>query len=150
MCIRDSSQGLRCKIAQQAATGSFDEVVKAIEQDTGTEVAKRQCEDLSQSLSVDFEAYYASQASAPTQTAQIAETGQSDAGQGRVPEKSAVPKQPEAAKVQIAPVAAPSTAQDSGLLILTLDGKGVVMREQDLREATRKAARQASTNSRRV
>ena len=134
------SQGLRCKIAQQAATGSFDEVVKAIEQDTGTEVAKRQCEELSQSLSVDFQAYYARQASAPTQTTQMAETGQSDAGQGCVPEKSAVPKQPEAAKVGAAPVAAPSTAQDSGLLILTLDGKGVVMREQDLREATRKAA----------
>jgi hypothetical protein len=70
----------------------------------------------------------------------MAETGQSDAGQGCVPEISAVPKQPEAVKVGAAPVAPPSTAQDSGLLILTLDGKGVVMREQDLREATRKAA----------
>lgn len=42
---------------------------KAIEQDTGTEVAKRQCEELSQSLSVDFEPYYASQAAVSTQMA---------------------------------------------------------------------------------
>ena len=35
------SQGLRCKIAHQVATGSFDEAVEAIDRDTGTEVAKR-------------------------------------------------------------------------------------------------------------
>jgi len=125
------SQGLRCKIAHQVATGSFDEAVKAIDRDTGTEVAKRQCEGLSQSLSVDFEAYYTSQASAQTQTTQM---DQSDADQVCVPEV------PETAKVEAEPVATLSTAQESGLLILTLDGKGVVMREQDLREATRKAA----------
>jgi hypothetical protein len=109
------SQGLRCKIAQQAATGSFDEAVKAIERDTGCEVSKRQCEDLSQSLSVDFEPYYASQAGAQTKTNQLVMMGQSDTRLVSVPE-------------------------ESGLLIMTLDGKGVVMREQDLREATRKAA----------
>ena len=128
------SQGLRCKIAQQAATGSFEEVVKAIEQDTGTEVGKRQCEELSQSISVDFEAYYASQASAPTQTAQ---TSQSDAGQVCVPEVL-----PEATKAHAELVAKlwPLKAKKSGLVILTLDGKGVVMIAKDLREATRKAA----------
>ena len=125
------SQGLRCKIAQQGATGSFDAAVKAIEQDTGTEIGKRQCEELSQSLSVDFDTYYANQARAQAQT------GQSDAGQGRVPEGL-----PEAAKAHAALVAKlwPSTAKKSGLLILTLDGKGVVMIAKDLREATRKAA----------
>jgi hypothetical protein len=129
------SQGLRCKIAKMAATGSFDEAVNAIEQDTGTEVAKRQCEGLSQSLSVDFEAYYTSQASAQTQTTQTAEMNhQSDAGQVCVPEV------PETAKVEAEPVAILSTAQESGLVILTIDGKGVVMREEDLREPTRKAA----------
>ena len=128
------SQGLRCKIAQQAATGSFDETVKAIEQDTGTEVSKRQCEDLSQSLSVDFEPYYASQAGAQTKTNQLAMMGQSDTRQVCVPET------PESASVKAESVAQSSTGQESGLLIMTLDGKGVVMREQDLREATRKAA----------
>ena len=131
------SQGLRCKIAQKAATGSFDEAVKAIEQDTGTEVAKRQCEELSQLLSVDFEAYYASQANSQTHTTQMAEMGQNDAAALCAPEVS------EAANVHSAPVAMPSTTQESGLLILSLDGKGVVMREQDLREATRKAAQRS-------
>ena len=128
------SQGLRCKIAQQAATGSFDEAVKAIEQDTGTEVAKRQCEELSQSLSVDFEPYYASQAGAPAKTNQIAMLGQSDT------DHVCAPEVPVAASVKAEPVALSSTVPQPGLLILTLDGKGVVMRKQDLREATRKAA----------
>ena len=128
------SQGLRCKIAQQAATGSFDEAVKAIEQDTGTEVAKRQCENLSQLLSVDFEPYYASQAVTQTKTHQMALMGQSDTGQVCEPEV------PDAASVKVELDALLLTGQESGLLIMTLDGKGVVMREQDLREATRKAA----------
>jgi hypothetical protein len=78
----------------EAAKGSFDEVVMAIAEGTGATVPKRQTEQLSRAISVDFDAFYASQPR---------EVG-------------------------------------TGLLVMSVDGKGVVMRHQDLREATRKAA----------
>ena len=88
------SLGLRRKVGLEVAKGSFDEAVLAIEEGTGAEVAKRQAEQLSRAVSVDFDEFYASQPM-------------------------------EAGK---------------GLLVMSVDGKGVVMRHQDLREATRKAA----------
>lgn len=88
------SQGLRRKVGLEVAKGSFDEAVKAILEGTGAQVPKRQTEQLSEAISVDFDAFYASQ----------------------------------------------SLAAGTGLLVMSVDGKGVVMREQDLREATRRAA----------
>jgi len=88
------SQGLRRKVGLEVAKGSFAEAVKAIEEGTGAQVPKRQTEQLSRAVSVDFDEFYASQLM--------------DAG--------------------------------TGLLVMSVDGKGVVMRQQDLREATRKAA----------
>lgn len=88
------SQGLRRKVGLDVAKGSFDEAVKAIEEGTGAQVPKRQTEQRSRAISVDFDEYYASKP---------LEVG-------------------------------------SGMLVMSVDGKGVVMRQQDLREATRKAA----------
>lgn len=88
------SHGVRSKVGLEVAKGSFEEAVKAIDEGTYAQVPKRQSEQLSRAISVDFDAYYASQ---PVEAAQ-------------------------------------------GLLVMTTDGKGVVMRKQDLREATRKAA----------
>lgn len=88
------SQGLQRKVALEVAKGSFDETVMAIEEGTGAKVPKRQTEQLSRAISVDFEEFYASQPM--------------EAG--------------------------------TGLLVMSVDGKGVVMRKQDLREGTRKAA----------
>jgi hypothetical protein len=88
------SQGLRRKVGLEVAKGSFDEAVLAIEEGTGAKVPKRQTEQLSRAISVDFDEFYA------LQTMEV----------GR------------------------------GLLVMSVDGKGVVMRHQDLREATRKAA----------
>ena len=88
------SQGLRRKVGLEVAKGSFDETVLAIEEGTGAKVPKRQTEQLSRAISVDFDEFYASQPM--------------EAG--------------------------------TGLLVMSVDGKGVVMRKQDLREATRKAA----------
>ena len=88
------SQGLRRKVGLEVAKGSFDEAVMAIEEGTGAQVPKRQTEQLSRAISVDFDAYYA--------------------------------RQPMEAV--------------TGLLVMSVDGKGVVMRHQDQREATRKAA----------
>ena len=55
------SQGLRRKVGLEVAKGSFDEAVMAIEEGTGAQVPKRQTEQLSRAISVDFDEFYASQ-----------------------------------------------------------------------------------------
>jgi hypothetical protein len=92
------SHGLRRLAAIEAARGSFDATVEAIERNTGTTVPKRQAEELVQKAAKDFDAFY---------------------------------ERPESAE---------AAATEDDLLVLTLDGKGIVMRHEDLREATRKAA----------
>ena len=92
--------GLRRKVGLEVAKGSFDEAVKAIAEGTGAQVPKRQTEQLSRAISVDFDEYYASKP---------LEVG-------------------------------------SGMLVMSVDGKGVVRRQQDLREATRKAAEASRHN----
>lgn len=92
------SHGLRRLGAIEAARGSFDATVEAIERNTGTKVQKRQAEQLVERAALDFDAFY---------------------------------DRPEAAE---------AAASEKDLLVLSLDGKGIVMRRQQLREATRKAA----------
>jgi hypothetical protein len=94
------SHGLRRLGAVEAARGSFDATVEAIERNTGTKVPKRQAE-LVERAAQDFDAFY---------------------------------ERPESAE---------AAANDKDVLVLSLDGKGIVMRHEDLREATRKAAEEA-------
>lgn len=91
------SQGLRRRLAFEAARGSFDDAVEAVERATGTRVGKRQAEELVQRAAVDFEAFYAT-------------------------------REPAA------------NGQTGEILVITTDGKGVSMRRDALRPATRKAA----------
>ena len=95
------SHGLRRFAAIEAARGSYDATVEAIERNTGTRVPKRQVEELVERAAQDFDPFY------------------------------------DRAK------SAEAAANLNDLLILTLDGKGIVMRHEDLREATRKAAESA-------
>lgn len=90
------SHGLRRKVGVEVAKGSFEETVKAIRENTGASIAKRQTEQVAQAISVDFDAYYESKA-------------QED-------------------------------STDADIVVMSTDSKGVVMRQEDLREATRKAA----------
>jgi hypothetical protein len=90
------SHGVQRRVAQEAAKGSFDEVVKTMAETTGALVSKRQAEELSRRAAVDFDAFY------------------------------------EARPAQ--------RAADSDLLVQSFDGKGIVVRTEDLREATKKAA----------
>jgi hypothetical protein len=53
------SQGVRRKVGLEVAKGSFEEAVKAIQEGTGAEVPKRQAEELSRAISVDFDEFYA-------------------------------------------------------------------------------------------
>jgi hypothetical protein len=92
------SHGLRRLAAVEAARGSFDATVEAIERNTGTRLAKRQAEELVERAAQDFDAFY---------------------------------DRPESAE---------PAESEKDLLVLSLDGKGIVMRREDLREATRKAA----------
>jgi hypothetical protein len=90
------SHGLRRMVAKEAARASFDEVVEIVRDYTGTEIGKRQVEELAVRAAQDFDAFY---------------------------EQRAASRDPK-----------------DDLLILSTDGKGIVMRHEDLRKATRQAA----------
>jgi hypothetical protein len=95
------SHGLRRVAAVEAARGSFDATVAAIERATGQTLGKRQVEQLAARAAVDFDAFYAHRA--------------------------------------------PPVAALGDVLVLTCDGKGVVMRADALRAATAKAAAGTTT-----
>lgn len=91
------SHGLQELLSNETAKGAFDEAVATIVKMTGGHVPKRQAEELTPKMAVDFNAFYA---------------------------KRAV-ENPE---------------ETDALLVMSTDGKGVVMREEALREMTRRAA----------
>jgi hypothetical protein len=95
------SHGIRKLVAQEAAKGSFNEVINTIKQTSGVVLPRTAVEMLTRKAAIDFDAFYKQQSA-----------------------QEASHTQPP-------------------LLILTTDGKGIVMREQDLREATRIKAEQA-------
>lgn len=94
------SFGVRRRVADEVARGSFDEAVAAIERGSGAAVAKRQVEQLAVRAARVCDAFYEER--------------------------------------RVCAAATPSAA--TSMLVMTTDGKGVVMRPDALREATRKAA----------
>ncbi len=90
---------VRRRVAEAAASRSFDEALFDLSRSTGAEVPKRQAEQLVARAAEDFDAFYEARRTA---------TGEPP------PEGSVV--------------------------VLTFDGKGVVLHRDDLREATRRAA----------
>ena len=90
---------VRRRVAEAAASRSFDEALFELSRHSGAQVPKRQAEQLVARAAEDFDAFYAARRAA--------------AGE-------AVP--------------------DESVVVLTFDGKGVVLHHEDLREATRKAA----------
>jgi hypothetical protein len=95
------SHGVRRRVAEEVARGSFDNAVATMASTTGAPVPKRQVEELTIRAAADFDEFYEARA----------EEGRLDA-------------------TKTAPI-----------LVVTTDAKGVVMRKDDLREATRKAAK---------
>ena len=89
---------VRRRVAEAAASRSFDEALLELSRRTGAEVPKRQAEQLAARAAEDFDAFY------------------------------------EARR------AAAGEPSPEGSVVLTFDGKGVVLHREDLREATRKAA----------
>ena len=94
--IHKYSQGLQRKVGLEAAKCSFDKTIEGIQEYTGVTIPKRQVEQLTQAVSIDFDDFYEQ-------------------------------KQQE-------------VNSDADLLVMTTDSKGIVMRTEDLRDATRKAA----------
>ena len=90
------SDGLRRKVANSVAFHSFEQSVASIKKNTASSVPNRQVENITKSLSQDFNKFY--------KVHQIDVHSKTDK------------------------------------LVLSCDGKGIVMREQDLRPATQKAA----------
>ena len=95
------SDGLRRRVAEEASKVSFSETSRTIAMTTGGAVGKRQCEEVTVKVALDFEDFYAQR------------TGT-------------------------------STAASDDLLVLTTDGKGIVMHSADLRAASAKAAKKSS------
>ena len=99
------SLGVRRRVAEEVASGSFDHAVERLCATTGAAVAKRQVEELAQRAAVDFASFYA----AP----------------------------PEAA-----------ADESDMLLVLTFDAAGIIVRTEDLRPATRRAAEKRAREER--
>ena len=92
---------VRRRVAEAAASRSFDEALFELSRHTGAEVPKRQAEQLVARAAEDFDAFYEARRAAA----------------GEPPPEGSV-------------------------VVLTFDGKGVVLHRDDLREATRRAAEQ--------
>jgi hypothetical protein len=97
--VERHSHGLRRLAALEAARGSFDDAVAAIERQTGQRLGKRQVQELAQLAGADFEGFYASRRSAPAKT--------------------------------------------QAVLVLSADAKGILMRPEALRAATKNKANAA-------
>jgi hypothetical protein len=94
------SHGLRKLVAVEAARGSFDDTIGAIDRATGVRPGKRQVEELAARAAVDFDDFYAQR------------------------------RPPQGARRDV--------------LVLSADGKGIVMRPGALRPATAHAAADAT------
>lgn len=94
------SHGVRRRVAEEAARGSFDDAVEAVAKTTGAHLPKRQAEALVACAAADFEDFYLEREAATRR--EVRATGE--------------------------------------VLVLTTDGKGVVMRPSALRPITQRAA----------
>lgn len=98
------SHGVRRLAAEEAAKGSFEEVVTSIGKNTGALLAKRQAEQLAERAAQDFDAFY--------------------------------DRREEATRREAAAM--------GPILVISTDGKGIPMRREALRAATRKKAESES------
>ena len=116
---------VRRRAALEASKNSFDETVQTLREYSGAQVGKRQVEELVERAAQDFDAFY-------EQRHQQAAAGQPTAGQPT--EQQSDTEEPQAA----------AAARAAGaLLVISSDGKGVLMHRQDLRPATRAASERA-------
>lgn len=94
------SQGVRERVGEAVASGSYEAAVEQVDRHTGAHVPKRQAEEISQQLAQDFDPFYQQR-------------------------KISTPRLSEA-----------------DILVMSADGKGIVMRQEDLREGTKRRAQE--------
>ena len=110
---------VRRRTALEASKNSFDETAETLSRYTGAKIGKRQVEELVRRAAEDFDAFYEQRHQA---AAEQADAEQADAEQADEDQTAAEPPAADA------------------LLVISSDGKGVVMHQQDLRPATRTAS----------
>ncbi|TNC95548.1 MAG: hypothetical protein FD118_4191 [Rhodocyclaceae bacterium] len=110
------SFGLQRRAAMELAKSSFESTQETIKERSGVVIGKKQLEDMVSGMAVDFDLFYAIR-SQQAQAGLAAIFGSA----GGV-------------------VVSPKGLDRSKLLVITTDGKGVAVIEEDLREETRKAA----------
>jgi hypothetical protein len=109
------SFGLQRIAASEIARSSFESTQETLKDRTGVEIGKRQLEDLASEMAADFEPFYGIR------------SAQAQAGW------KAILGSPNG-------ICSPEGLDPSKLMVITTDGKGVAVVEEDLREETRKAA----------
>jgi hypothetical protein len=100
------SHGLRERVAESVADGSYDGTVERIDRHTAGHVPKRQAEEMSRAAAADFDSFYRKR--------------ECRAERGSDKEKK------------------------EDFLAMSMDGKGIVMRHEDLREQTQRLAEEES------
>ena len=113
---------VRRRAALEASKNSFDETVQTLREYTGAQVGKRQVEELVERAAQDFDAFY--------------EQRHQQAAEDQPTEDQPTEHQSDTEEPQAATAALPAGA----LLVITSDGKGVIMHRQDLRPASERSA----------
>ena len=113
-----ASHGVRRLTASECSRGSFDDALQSVRERTGVSLGKQQLLALAARAAVDFDAFYASRSHLSSDAQDERDSDATAVGVGEE-------KQPE-------------------VLVLSADGKGIVMRAEALRAQTAKAAARAS------
>ena len=117
---------VRRRAALEASKNSFDETVQTLREYTGAQIGKRQVEELVERAAQDFDAFY--------------EQRHQQAAEDQPTEDQPTEHQSDTEEPQAATAALPAGA----LLVITSDGKGVIMHRQDLRPATHTASERSA------
>ena len=112
------SMEVRRRAALEASKGSYEEAAETLKRYTGATIGKRQVEELALRAAQDFAAFY------------------DQRRQGAAEPSASEPTATEAGTDAVAAATLPGAA----LLVISSDGKGVVMHREDLRPATRAAS----------
>ena len=122
--VEQYSHGVRQRVAVEVARSGFGETVEIISQTTAAKVGKRQVEELADKSACDFEEFYHQRLRSPLQ--------------GACRTLRACPS-------GLSPLRGASAQsfelKDTGeIIVISVDGKGVIMRTEDLRADTQKRA----------
>lgn len=115
---------VRRRAALEASKSSFDATVEALSRYTGATIGKRQVEQLVSRAAEDFEAFYEQRHQAAAEQVADEQTADEQTADEQTADEQTA-SEPRAA---------------DALLVISSDGKGVVMHRQDLRPATRTAS----------